>query len=77
MNKTASITVSPPYIFQNGAVYITSKYVEGKIDGWGSYKGNIFYGIIKPGEELRGNKKTWLLAVPTGMFFDTLAEGDL
>jgi hypothetical protein len=51
--------------------------VEGKVYGWESYRGNIFYGVIEAGEELRGNEKIWLLATPTPMFFDELGEGKL
>jgi hypothetical protein len=55
-------------------------YIKGtttNVGNWDRYVGIIFYGVIEPGGELRGNNKTWLLATPLGMFNNLLSEGDL
>jgi hypothetical protein len=41
--------------------------IDGKIAGWESFKGNIFYGTIGPKNEMRGSEKIWLLS--TGVMF--------
>jgi len=45
--------------------------INGKIAGWESFKGNIFYGTIKPKDEFKGNEKIWILST-RGMFNETL-----
>jgi hypothetical protein len=47
--------------------------INGKIAGWESFKGNIFYGTIKPKDEMRGNKKIWLLSTWRTFFDDFLS----
>ena len=49
--------------------------VEGKISGREEYFGNIFFGTLEPGDELRGNEKLWLLA--TLMFHERFESGPL
>jgi len=51
--------------------------VEGKVAGWESYRDNIFYGVIEPEKELRGNKKIWLLSTPSWMFNNEFEKGSL
>jgi len=46
--------------------------INGKVSGWESYKGNIFYSIIKPKEEFKGNEKLWLLSTRGLMFNNEL-----
>ena len=50
--------------------------IEGKILGFESYIGKIFYGVINPNEELQGSEKIGLLATPH-MFFDEFESGRL
>ena len=49
-NKTASIWVTPPYVFKNENVYITYKYVE-EGSKWGKGPTNFFKLLIRDYEE--------------------------
>jgi len=50
--------------------------IDGNFGDWQRGKGAVLYGIIEPGEDLRGNENIWLLALPV-MFYTEFDSGGL
>jgi len=62
-------------------IYTSSQHrmmdmIDGNIDGRNIGRGAVFYDIIEPGEELRGNENIWLLALPW-LFIERFEIGSL
>jgi hypothetical protein len=72
-SDTMQLFITYP-IYHEEKNYRMTDYTNGVVPNWEEYRGSIFYGVIKSGEQLAGNNKLWILATRGGMFYDYLVR---